>query len=221
MKSLIAGVVLIILLGIGGFIYRNVAERTGGPGPTACTADAKLCPDGSGVGRTGPACEFAPCAFPNVEIPEADISFVAPLGYVADENAYGAEPTLIGAFIKPSLSDSVMHTITIRRYPIAAGETADDVILVHTRYQPADMNAEDFSRFDSVLINGKELKSTVIERFEAIVQSTYYLARTEDVLAFTITEHDVVDWMEPGLVIEELPEHQALLELLGTLQLAP
>ncbi len=29
--------------------------------PVACTADAKLCPDGSAVGRQGPNCEFAPC----------------------------------------------------------------------------------------------------------------------------------------------------------------
>jgi len=27
----------------------------------ACTAEAKMCPDGSAVGRTGPNCEFAPC----------------------------------------------------------------------------------------------------------------------------------------------------------------
>lgn len=27
----------------------------------ACTQEAKLCPDGSAVGRTGPNCEFAPC----------------------------------------------------------------------------------------------------------------------------------------------------------------
>jgi len=26
-----------------------------------CTADAKICPDGTGVGRVGPNCEFAPC----------------------------------------------------------------------------------------------------------------------------------------------------------------
>ncbi len=26
-----------------------------------CTAEAKLCPDGSAVGRTGPNCDFAPC----------------------------------------------------------------------------------------------------------------------------------------------------------------
>lgn len=28
---------------------------------TFCTMDAKLCPDGSSVGRVGPNCEFAPC----------------------------------------------------------------------------------------------------------------------------------------------------------------
>jgi len=29
--------------------------------PVACTQEAKLCPDGSAVGRTGPNCEFALC----------------------------------------------------------------------------------------------------------------------------------------------------------------
>ncbi len=29
--------------------------------PVACTMDAKICPDGSAVGRTGPSCEFAAC----------------------------------------------------------------------------------------------------------------------------------------------------------------
>ncbi len=31
------------------------------PPQQACTQEAKLCPDGSSVGRTGPNCEFAPC----------------------------------------------------------------------------------------------------------------------------------------------------------------
>lgn len=34
---------------------------SGPPGGVVCTKDAKLCPDGSYVGRTGPSCEFAPC----------------------------------------------------------------------------------------------------------------------------------------------------------------
>ena len=31
------------------------------PGDGACTEEAKQCPDGSYVGRSGPSCEFAPC----------------------------------------------------------------------------------------------------------------------------------------------------------------
>ncbi len=34
----------------------------------ACTMDAKLCPDGSAVGRSGPNCEFAPCPPAKVQI---------------------------------------------------------------------------------------------------------------------------------------------------------
>ena len=30
--------------------------------PVACTQEAKVCPNGSFVGRTGPNCEFAPCS---------------------------------------------------------------------------------------------------------------------------------------------------------------
>lgn len=31
------------------------------PQQKACTLEAKICPDGSSVGRTGPNCEFAAC----------------------------------------------------------------------------------------------------------------------------------------------------------------
>jgi len=31
------------------------------PPQRACTQEARLCPDGTAVGRTGPNCEFAPC----------------------------------------------------------------------------------------------------------------------------------------------------------------
>lgn len=38
--------------------------------PVLCTADAKMCPDGSFVGRIGPNCEFAPCPSPKEETGE-------------------------------------------------------------------------------------------------------------------------------------------------------
>lgn len=37
------------------------ALSAGNAKPVVCTMEAKLCPDGSAVGRTGPNCEFAPC----------------------------------------------------------------------------------------------------------------------------------------------------------------
>jgi hypothetical protein len=35
-----------------------------------CSAEARLCPDGSYVGRTGAACEFSPCTMPSARIHE-------------------------------------------------------------------------------------------------------------------------------------------------------
>lgn len=32
-----------------------------GDNQVSCTMEAKICPDGSAVGRTGPDCEFSPC----------------------------------------------------------------------------------------------------------------------------------------------------------------
>ncbi|MDP3988377.1 MAG: hypothetical protein Q8P80_04515 [Candidatus Levybacteria bacterium] len=47
---------------IGGFVLgsKNKNNPPAG-GPKACTQEAKLCPDGSYVSRTGPNCEFSTC----------------------------------------------------------------------------------------------------------------------------------------------------------------
>jgi hypothetical protein len=54
------------------------------PGGGACTEEAKQCPDGSYVGRSGPSCEFAPCPEPVACTAEAkqcpDGSYVGRLG---------------------------------------------------------------------------------------------------------------------------------------------
>ncbi|HEX5774906.1 MAG TPA: hypothetical protein VFY28_03040 [Candidatus Paceibacterota bacterium] len=219
-NQLIAGIALIVLVGVGAFFYRNAMERPLAPGGTACTADAKLCPDGSAVGRQGPNCEFTACPFPNIEVPEARIGFALPTGYTQLAQGAATQETL-RLFTKPSLSPSVQHSISVKRYLIPEGQTAEQVILANTRYQPADMNAEDFSRFATKTINGKNFRTTAIERFEALVQSSYFLVRGDDVLRFDIVEHDVTDWMSPELDVESLPEHAAFLAMLATLQVAP
>lgn len=42
----------------------NATSTQTGGNPVACTMEAKLCPDGTYVGRTGPNCEFAACPSP-------------------------------------------------------------------------------------------------------------------------------------------------------------
>ena len=118
---------------------------------------------------------------------------------------------------KPSLSESIPHNIVIRQFPLGEN-TAEEVLLRETVLQPSDMQVEDIEKFDRVLINGRTFYAIVVERFEAQIQSYYYLPRETDVLRFEVHERDVVDWMEPTLQIEELPEHTALLTLLTSLQ---
>jgi len=52
--------VLIILAGINPQLFKNQVLTH-----VACTQEAKLCPDGSYVSRSGPNCEFAPCPSAN------------------------------------------------------------------------------------------------------------------------------------------------------------
>lgn len=58
MKIFIALVVVALAAGALGWY---VAQPASPGGVVACTEEAKICPDGSAVGRTGPNCEFAEC----------------------------------------------------------------------------------------------------------------------------------------------------------------
>jgi uncharacterized protein (UPF0179 family) len=57
-KYAIIGAMVLVVIGGLWVVNARVAKA---PGPVACTQEAKLCPDGSAVGRTGPNCEFAEC----------------------------------------------------------------------------------------------------------------------------------------------------------------
>jgi len=74
-------VVLILLFGLGAYYLGNLNAKpapASSPTPSsalvstptppltakACTMEAKICPDGTSVGRTGPNCEFAACPQP-------------------------------------------------------------------------------------------------------------------------------------------------------------
>jgi hypothetical protein len=221
MKQLLSLSALLLVVGICSFLYRNAVERPYAAETRACTLEAKVCPDGTSVGRTGPSCTFAACAFPNVEIPDAGISFLVPEGYAADPNVSAGDASLLAAFSKPATLDWPAHSISIFRYTIEEGESAEEIILANVRYQPADEQATDFSRFREFTAGGRTFQEATVERFEGLVYTSYFLARESDVLRFDVVEKGVQGWTEPSLDIRALPEHQALARLLSSLQLAP
>ena len=64
----IVAVIVLLLVGAMFFIKSKQIEA-----PVACTEEAKLCSDGTAVGRTGPLCEFAEC--PVVQLQTQKMSF--------------------------------------------------------------------------------------------------------------------------------------------------
>ncbi len=61
MKSFVITILsLVLLIGIGVY-YWTRDDSNLGEEQVFCTMDAKMCPDGSYVGRVAPNCEFAAC----------------------------------------------------------------------------------------------------------------------------------------------------------------
>lgn len=85
--STIAGITIFVVVAVfafgGVFAYEyylksqipnpNDQQNSNDQNQTACTMEAKVCPDGSSVGRTGPNCEFTECP----KINEEEYSFIA------------------------------------------------------------------------------------------------------------------------------------------------
>ena len=216
MKTLFFGIVLILVIGVGGFVYRNVAERSA-PGPIACTLEAKICPDGTSVGRTGPDCAFAPCPPPNVEFADKDLAFVLPAGFVRIASGAPGQATL-AIYETASTTPDQGNVISVSAYAIPAGKTANDVILSNTTFSPSGQQPTSFDKFSPVFVNGTTFQEVTVERFEGQVDTAYFLPRMHDVLRFEVIERGVTDWSDSSLVPDELPAHKALLQMLGTLQ---
>ena len=66
----VGGILLVVWFGL--FFPRSVKEDA----QIGCTMEAKLCSDGTAVGRSGPRCEFAPC--PSVPQEDENIRVTIP-----------------------------------------------------------------------------------------------------------------------------------------------
>lgn len=71
------GIIVIIAIAGGAYFLGKLPIKPADKGSKACTQEAKICPDGSSVGRSGPNCEFSPC--PSATPKPIDVS-LAPAG---------------------------------------------------------------------------------------------------------------------------------------------
>lgn len=89
---ILGGIIIILLIGTLGYYLGKTSNKSIiYPTPTisqqkACTLEAKICPDGSSVGRILPNCEFAPCPIGSVT-PMVVIPSLTPTIIVQDETA--------------------------------------------------------------------------------------------------------------------------------------
>lgn len=95
----LGALVLLAVVGVVGYFLGQMNNRTA-VAPSlpeegvACTLDAKICPDGSSVGRVGPNCEFAEC--PGLPFGYSSDKFVSLLSEANGEKLYGVFDSQLG-----------------------------------------------------------------------------------------------------------------------------
>lgn len=213
MKSLFFGILLIILLGVGGLVYRNAVEHP--LQPIACPVDAFVCPDGTSVSRTGSSCTFAVCPPPNISLASGGISFALPDGF--GDTAAPDAASIAAYALSPSASSTSNASIVVRRYAVDASSTPLSVIQ-QTAINGASGEPVSATAFTSTVLGTHRFTVVTLERFEGAIDTAYYLARTKDVLRFDAIDTGVPNWTDADLDESALPAHAALITLLTTLQ---
>jgi hypothetical protein len=115
--------IILILLGLlavigvvaGALFWMNNVKLK--PQPVGCTQEAKVCPDGSSVGRTGLNCEFAQCPV------ERGIDTSAWVTYTSADNAFTFKyPANFGANVwRPTQWPPLVVMVPAGQDPVAIG----------------------------------------------------------------------------------------------------
>lgn len=217
-KELYAGAALIFLLGMGGFLYR-VAIENSYQNVGVCSFETKTCPDGSFVGRSGSACLFSACLPPNVELPNAGISFVLPSGYELLAASSSTPQTRIASYAKKTIinASTTINTIAIYRYNFLKGKTASRVVRAHL---PLAALTYSISPKDITNVTfGKNTFSRITLRNSAtVLRSAYYVIRGHYVFLFYVTQNGGIGTASNSTKVNKISGNKELRTLLSTLQ---
>lgn len=211
MKEMLLGVALIILLGFGSFLYKNALQK--GPvtgAPVACTLDARICPDGSAVGRTGPTCEFEACSTDVVH-------YSAPAGFVDSLSLLSSVlPGRLAFYTKEP--GTISNVISISAFEMQEGETVEDILLREVTLSPSDMHPDSIEKFETVTVGDRDVYRIINERFEATVEVTYGIPLDGFVALVSLRDVSVEKWME-DFTMEEIEDLEVVEEVVKSISL--
>ncbi len=181
-KELFAGIVLVFLLGVVGFLYRLSIDSSY-KGVSVCSFDTKTCPDGSFVGKIGPICSFSPCLPPNVELLSGE-SFVLPTGYLSVATSTFNDKYIIAAYEKTvkGVASTTQDIIKISKYIVPNSGIADAAILKNTVYIQSKKHPNSINDFFEIKIEGNifykiglgKVSSTTYESYFTVNKKTIY-----------------------------------------------
>lgn len=217
-KELFAGITLVFLLGVGGFLYRSASGTSFSIGLDSglCVRQVEECPDGALVGRVGQACNFAQCPLPNITLSKIGTAFVLPTGYVFVATSSVQDTSIIAKFISTARTASTTSTIIIRKYAIPAEESAIQVMLNKTVYN-AGLRLTSMQQFATTTIGNNTFQRIQL-RSSGRIQTVYYLPRTKDVIRFDIVELSPTYLIGRTVTVDSLHGNKVLRALLMTLR---
>jgi len=147
-KFLIGLVIVFVIVAIGLVVYYQQKMSV-----TACTKEAKVCPDGSAVGRQGPNCEFAECPVAQAVDETADWKTYT-------NNKYGYEISYPSNWSISENNNSLSHNLILGN-PLAGEQVYSLDLLVltnkknQTSRQLAEMEIKEGENMKEVMIAGQ------------------------------------------------------------------
>ncbi len=149
-------IILAVILIAGGAIYYYYATNMQ-PKPVACTMEAKICPDGSSVGRGGPNCEFASCPSQIIGwkiYKNFGIEFQYPDSWGSPQETTSADYQQINFDINPSVSSFSASIQPFLNPTTGQTETLDQMM---SRYLANDKYINSINDISANSIKGKEI----------------------------------------------------------------
>lgn len=178
-KIIVSIIVLVVFAAGITLIYLFVKPRGN---PVYCTMEAKICPDGTAVGRSGPNCEFAECPVSETNnwityINQEDgVEIKYPNNFIKTEGPVGTPNNLILLLEDPSFHRG--YTLLIRPASVSERDTS-----AWAQRVPGDNKV-----ITPMVIDGIEGKKVVVtaQQTEGIVERHFFSIVKNNIL-YTIS----------------------------------